>query len=261
MVQEVRKHLQVVFIISAAVALMLVSSATIFTSRVSAATTGKLTTATKVTTNGNVFTNLHISVQCGSAYYAEKVTDSTGSVNFLPPLNKSCTTWAVKTAQDATYNYTCLEATVVAADRCGFNFTLTSTTTKTLTFRYSAALRNTPPPPPSAPAILSPGQCLYPGQYIQSPSGTYSLWLQSDGNLVIYSPYRAIWATYAYGAVACMQGDGVFAEYNANWQPIWYTPTAGRDVSGLFMQDDGNLVIYNAAMTGAWWWSGTQGVL
>lgn len=117
---------------------------------------------------------------------------------------------------------------------------------------------------PYVPAILEAPNCLYPGQSLRSPNGRYSLKFQAtDRNLVIYSPYRALWQNHTYnkgGAIVCMQGDGILAQYNSSWQPVWYTPTHNSGGRYLAMQDDGNLVIYNAYWQPVWasWTNGQE---
>lgn len=58
------------------------------------------------------------------------------------------------------------------------------------------------------------------GQILYSPNGWYKLWMQQDGNLVIY---------------------------NKAEQPVWDTGTAGTAAAYAFFQADGNLVLYDNA--------------
>lgn len=78
--------------------------------------------------------------------------------------------------------------------------------------------------------VLYPGERLYPGEYLMSTNEKYKLVMQGDGNMVIYSPNRAIWSSQ----------------------------TNGKGSSRLVMQNDGNLVIYKDGAS--WTWaSWTQG--
>lgn len=101
---------------------------------------------------------------------------------------------------------------------------------------------------------------LYPGQGIQTADRKYSLYLQGDGNLVLYSPYRALWASNTVGSNAAtlvIQADGNAVLYNKNGAPVWNSGTVGRGPSSLNVQQDGNLVLYNAS--GATWSTRTDG--
>lgn len=96
---------------------------------------------------------------------------------------------------------------------------------------------------------------LYPGQRIETPNRSYKMILQPDGNLVLYSPNRAIWATGTDGrqvSYLALQPDGNLVLYDINSQPLWNSQTAGRGPSSLIMQDDGNLVLYDGLGRPIW---------
>jgi len=96
---------------------------------------------------------------------------------------------------------------------------------------------------------------LYPGQRLRTAAGNYYLVLQTDGNLVLYSSTRALWATGTDGkqtAFLAMQGDGNLVLYDTNHKPLWYSGTAGVGPSKLVMQDDGNLVVYTNSGKPTW---------
>ena len=63
---------------------------------------------------------------------------------------------------------------------------------------------------------MQPGEVLNPGQSISSSSGRYTFVYQTDGNLVLYGPAGALWASntnaQAVGATI-MQGDGNLVIY------------------------------------------------
>lgn len=90
---------------------------------------------------------------------------------------------------------------------------------------------------------------LFPGQSIETADRRYKLIMQTDGNLVLYSPSRALWASGTNGTSVrylAMQGDGNLVLYGSNSQPIWYSNTAGHGSNlQLVIQQDGNLVLYN----------------
>lgn len=103
----------------------------------------------------------------------------------------------------------------------------------------------------AAPA-LPPNTAIYQGQQITSPNGVYRLILQTDGNLVYYKSDGAVrFATYSYGNVAVMQGDGNFVEYSGS-SPVWHTRTSGNAGAYLTTQDDGNLVVYSSTGVPLW---------
>ncbi len=96
---------------------------------------------------------------------------------------------------------------------------------------------------------------LYPRQSIDTTDRRFRLVLQPDGNLVLYSPNRALWATGTDGksaAYLAMQTDGNLVLYDHNNQPLWYTNTSAVGKSYLAMQTDGNLVLYNLLNQHTW---------
>jgi hypothetical protein len=104
------------------------------------------------------------------------------------------------------------------------------------------------------PVELSVNQSLEPGQSLVSSNERYRLILQGDGNLVLYSPTRAIWSSGTVGTGAAkliMQTDGNLVLYRANWTPVWSTNSGGQG-SKLVLQTDGNLVVYNSSWRPTW---------
>ena len=107
----------------------------------------------------------------------------------------------------------------------------------------------------SGASVLGSSQTLNAGQSITASNGLYRLAMQSDGNLVIYSINRALWASHTNGqpaTKAIMQSDGNLVIYDVQGKPYWASNTAGRVGSTLTMQSDGNLVIYDANGRPAW---------
>ncbi len=104
-------------------------------------------------------------------------------------------------------------------------------------------------PPPEVVSTLSANQSLASNQVLRSQDSRYRLVMQSDGNLVLYSPNRPLWATRTQGTPAnlfVVQGDGNLVVYdNTIPRPYWNSGTHGRGGNVLVMQDDGNLVLYN----------------
>lgn len=103
-------------------------------------------------------------------------------------------------------------------------------------------------------------QVLFPGQYISTPDRYYRLVLQEDGNIVLYTPTRAIWASNTFRVPfdrLVIQGDGNIVAYNGDNYPTWSTRTNGSGGNYLTMQEDGNLVLYSPSQ--AVWATNTSG--
>ena len=103
-------------------------------------------------------------------------------------------------------------------------------------------------------SALASGQQLAPGQQLVSPSGSYTLVMQNDGNAVVYGPSGAVWAsgTGVAGTVLVMQGDGNLVAYTSGGRPVWDTHTGTSPGASLVMQDDGNLVVYSKDKKAIW---------
>ncbi|MBB4986249.1 MULTISPECIES: hypothetical protein [Streptomyces] len=110
---------------------------------------------------------------------------------------------------------------------------------------------------------LAPGECLTPDTYIAvntEPGGWYELWMQSDGNVVLYfhgAPfYTAKWQTGTRGSNASlwMQRDGNVVIYDGAGNPMWATGTNGCGDLGAWLrvQADTNLVLYTRDWTPIW---------
>lgn len=103
---------------------------------------------------------------------------------------------------------------------------------------------------------LNAGQWLVVGQFLQSSQGRYRLYMQGDGNLVLYDEgqnHKALWASGTNGQPglgATMQSDGNVVLY-AGTTAKWSTRTNGWNGARLVVQNDGNLVIY-AGPTAVW---------
>jgi hypothetical protein len=96
---------------------------------------------------------------------------------------------------------------------------------------------------------IASGTTLHAGDYLRSPDWRYTLVMQEDGNLVVYSVdrYTALWSSRTWnnaGAYAVMQNDGNLVVYDKNARALWNTYTYTQGASLLKMQSDGNLVVY-----------------
>lgn len=111
-----------------------------------------------------------------------------------------------------------------------------------------------------AHTLRSPGS-LYELQNLTTANRKYRMILQPDGNLVVYSPTRAIWSSGTAGkevAGLYLQGDGNLVIYGTSGRALWSSSSAGNGSSRLVMQGDGNLVIYGQDGKPTWS-SGTSG--
>lgn len=108
--------------------------------------------------------------------------------------------------------------------------------------------------------IIGSGRRLYAGDAVSSGNGTYSLIMQSDGNLVLYNVLKgsALWNTKTYGTgmsgvKAKLQTDGNFIVTDgADTKALFATWTQMYPSSFGAVQDDGNFVIYSPYMGVTW---------
>lgn len=96
---------------------------------------------------------------------------------------------------------------------------------------------------------------MYPGQSIDTADRKYHLILQRDGNLVLYSPTKALWSTGTdnkQAAFLALQPDGNLVLYDRSGQALWASHTDGSGLTRLIVQQDGNLVLYNRQNVPQW---------
>ncbi len=110
--------------------------------------------------------------------------------------------------------------------------------------------------------VLGPDKWLLKGSSLSSPSDTYTLVMQDDGNLVLYrvKDNSPLWASYTNGQDvkgAIMQEDGNLVVYDPNSRPLWASGTDGKGRCFLVLQDDGNLVVYTSDKDTPVWASNT----
>jgi len=106
------------------------------------------------------------------------------------------------------------------------------------------------------PDRLDPGETLPNNGWLRANHGDYSLRMQPDGNLVIYTKgTRATWATGTNkngGWSARMDKSGALVVLNKAGKVVWTSGSKGPPGCWLQMQSDGNLVIYTQAHKSVW---------
>jgi len=91
---------------------------------------------------------------------------------------------------------------------------------------------------------LGAGRVLKYPEYLTSVNRTYRVYMQADGNLVLYKGKTALWSTktQSKGAFATMQTDGNLVVYSAAKKPLWSSKTT-RKGAVLVAQNTGDLQI------------------
>lgn len=115
---------------------------------------------------------------------------------------------------------------------------------------YSAVTKaSAPSAAVMGPPQLNPDETLHPGQFLQSPNGTYRLLMQADGNLVeLDGGGGAVWASGTTGNnFLAQQPDGNLVIYRSTGGAIWATNTNVGGPATTVMQDDGNLVVWQGS--------------
>ncbi len=115
----------------------------------------------------------------------------------------------------------------------------------------------------TGPNILADGAQLNPGQSLVSSNLGYQLKYQNDGNLVLNDAYgKELFASKTSGTTpgkAIVQRDGNFVVYDAGGVARYATGTNGSGAGNfLKLQDDGNLVLYDASTKIALFATGTN---
>jgi hypothetical protein len=116
-------------------------------------------------------------------------------------------------------------------------------------------------PASAADGIVPGGTILGADTARFSANNRFGLWMQGDGNLVLYAygssgsgAATPVWASGTQGTDnrAVMQGDGNLVVYSRYGQPLWDSHTWGSDGAFLKVQDDGKLVIYRPDLSVPW---------
>lgn len=103
---------------------------------------------------------------------------------------------------------------------------------------------------------LNTGERLQVNEYLQSNNGSYRLYMQGDGNLVLRNgSMAATWSTGTHGqggVTLNMQGDGNLVMYTSGGQAVWATGTNGKGATRATLQDDGNFVLTTSSNVVIW---------
>ncbi|QHC59214.1 hypothetical protein [Rathayibacter sp. VKM Ac-2760] len=106
-----------------------------------------------------------------------------------------------------------------------------------------------------SPTVYAANYLLVDGPLV-SADGRFRAVLQKDGNFVVYGPSGAVWSTSTSGIVGdvTLYGDGTLAVRSYTGAKVWsVTPRAGAvGPFRLVLQDDGNLVEYDAHDQAVW---------
>ncbi|WP_186763368.1 S8 family peptidase [Lentzea tibetensis] len=107
----------------------------------------------------------------------------------------------------------------------------------------------------SGPDRLVPGDSLEADERITSPNGQHFLILQNDDNLVLYNNGTPKFATATNNQgskLVFMQHDGNFVLYDENGRPLWATGTGGTSGTRIIVEDNGQLVLYGESYAKVW---------
>lgn len=107
-----------------------------------------------------------------------------------------------------------------------------------------------------AKGTLNTNEKLLANQYLQSNNGSYKLYLQGDGNVVLRNAASAaLWAsaTNGKGGVRLtMQSDGNLVLYTSAGKAVWATGTNGKGANRATLQDSGNFALLTASNVSVW---------
>lgn len=102
---------------------------------------------------------------------------------------------------------------------------------------------------------LAENRALATGGKLFSADERYQLVVQGDGNLVLYGPSGAVWATNTVGVTGAhlaMQGDSNLVLYDGAGRARWNSGTTTFKGAHLVVQNDGNLVVYDRNGVAIW---------
>ncbi|MEV8353580.1 hypothetical protein ACFVTT_37550 [Streptomyces niveus] len=94
------------------------------------------------------------------------------------------------------------------------------------------------------------------GESWSSPDGSTVLHQQSDGHVVLYRDGVAIWTavgTYGLGTYFYVQADGNLGAYDAAMRRLWESRTGRNPGAYLAIQNAGNMVVHRSDGLPLWW--------
>ncbi len=99
-------------------------------------------------------------------------------------------------------------------------------------------------------------QKLLKNKYLESPNGSYRLYFQGDGNLVLrFTGGKAIWSTGTHGKggeYVKLQGDGNLVIRDGNGNALWSSKTNGKGVTKLVITNDGKIKLQKSDSFDVW---------
>lgn len=113
---------------------------------------------------------------------------------------------------------------------------------------------------PSGCGVMNQGEGLTPGKPLVSCDGRFSLLLGQDGNVSVKMGDRTLIAANTAGsdaALLSLNQNGNLVLRGMLGEPLWQSNSPVTSPARMFMQNDGNLVIYG--LDKPVWSSGTQG--
>lgn len=120
-----------------------------------------------------------------------------------------------------------------------------------LSFMIQTASTVTSTAQPGANTLASNTK-LNQGNSIVSPDGYSSLTVTTDGKLELRRDYKVVWSRGGGASYLVMQDDGNLVLYNAAGGAVWHSETSGQGISSLTLQEDGNLVLYKNSGQSTW---------
>lgn len=110
---------------------------------------------------------------------------------------------------------------------------------------------------------LFKSQIIYPDQQLETPDRRYRLFLQKDGNAVLYNAQnRAVWATGTDGrgvAYLTLQPNGNLVMRDDRGVAVWHAGINNKGGNRFAIRDDGNLMVHNTNNNRVIWQSRTGG--
>jgi hypothetical protein len=150
---------------------------------------------------------------------------------------------AVCTIAGSTVNLVSTGTCTIAADQSGDNsYAAASEVTQSFPITQKAQTAHTQPD-----SLLS-GEILLPGEYIESPNGAAQLLMRYDGNLVLYrlEDDSPVWETHSADhpqAYAVLQSDGNLVVYSPDGQTQLFSTGTFAPGATLVLQADENLAL------------------